>query len=153
MNTPSVTARGRRTAPTALVVLVVVLLLSGCREIQEVSAATYQPAHVTDVANLDGKQVQFTAEAAERIDLQTATAQRRGRFIVVPYLALIYDGQGVPWVYTTTAPLTFVRSQVVVDRVEGNLAFLSAGLPTGTDVVTVGATEVYGTELGIGDAH
>ena len=108
-----------RQALAVLVVLVVGLLLSGCRQIEEVSAATYQPAKVTEVANLDVKQVQFSATGAEQVDLQTEAAQRNGRHTVVPHAALIYDGQGVPWVYTVTAPLTFLRAKVVVDRVVG----------------------------------
>ena len=71
----------------------------------------------------------------------------------MPHAALISDGQGVPWVYTATAPLTFLRAKVVVDRVVGERALLSSGLSAGTDVVTVGATQVYGAELGIGESH
>ena len=71
----------------------------------------------------------------------------------MPHTALIYDGQGVPWVYTVTAPLTFLRAKVAVDRVVGERALLSSGLSAGTEVVTVGATQVYGAELGIGESH
>jgi hypothetical protein len=149
----ALTAPPRARRGAALLVLVLGLLVSGCREIPEASSATYQPAEVTELAGLDVKQVQFTAEGADRVDLETVTAQRRGRYTVVPHAAIIYDGQGVPWVYTATAPLTFVRTKVVVDRVEGDRVLLSAGLPAGTEVVTVGSTELYGAELGIGDSH
>ena len=145
--------RARRAAQTVLLVLVAGLLLSGCRQIEEASAATYQPAEVSEVANLDVKQVRFTATGAEQVDLQTEAARRSGRYTVVPHTALIYDGQGVPWVYTVTAPLTFLRAKVAVDRVVGERALLSSGLSAGTEVVTVGATQVYGAELGIGESH
>jgi len=56
-------------------------------------------------------------------------------------------------VYMVTAPLTFLRVEVVVDRVVGDRALLSSGLSAGTEVVTVGATQVYGAELGIGESH
>ena len=145
--------RARQAAQAVLPVVVAGLLLSGCRQIEEVSAATYQPAEVSEVANLDVKQVRFTSTGAAQVDLQTEAAQRSGRYTVVPHAALIYDGQGVPWVYMVTAPLTFLRVEVVVDRVVGDRALLSSGLSAGTEVVTVGATQVYGAELGIGESH
>jgi hypothetical protein len=49
--------------------------------------------------------------------------------------------------------LTFLRAHVVVDRIEGDLVMLSGGLAPGTEVVTVGAAEVYGAELGIAGGH
>lgn len=153
MNAHVLPPRARHAAQAVLPVLVAGLLLSGCRQIEEVSAATYQPAEVSEVANLDVNQVRFTATGAEQVDLQTEAARRSGRYTVVPHAALIYDGQGVPWVYTATAPLTFLRAKVVVDRVVGERALLSSGLSAGTDVVTVGATQVYGAELGIGESH
>ena len=76
-----------------------------------------------------------------------------GQFTVVDYESLIYDGQGVPWVYTVPEELTFLRAQVVVDRVEDDRVLLSDGLTAGTRVVTTGATEVYGTELDIAGSH
>ena len=38
-----------------------------------------------------------------------------------------------------------------LDRIEGQRVYLSDGPPAGTAVVTVGATEVYGTELEIAE--
>ena len=108
---------------------------------------------MTQLEGEDAAQVRFTADAADRVDLQTVPVQRRGVHVVVPDVALIYDGQGVPWVYTSTGPLTFMRTKVVVDRVDGHHVLLSEGPPVGTEVVTVGATQVYGTELGIGESH
>ncbi len=55
--------------------------------------------------------------------------------------------------YTSTGPLSFLRQEVEVDRVEGSVAFLLDGPPAGSRVVTVGAAEVYGTELEIAGGH
>lgn len=150
---PAIPHRARRVAPAALLALVLGLLLAGCREVQEEAATTLQPAEVTQLEGQDAVQVRFSADAADRVDLQTVPVQRRGVHVVVPDVALIYDGQGVPWVYTSTGPLTFMRAKVVVDRVDGHQVLLSEGPPVGTEVVTVGATQVYGTELGIGESH
>ena len=153
MSASSHSGRGRGAASAAPAVVVLGLLLSGCSQVAAESAAVYQPAEVTEVDGRDVKQVTLTAEGADRVDLQTMTAQRRGRYTDVPYAALIYDGQGVAWVYTVTAPLTFLRTRVEVDRIDEDRALLSAGPPPGTEVVTVGASEVFGAELGIGDSH
>jgi hypothetical protein len=143
----------RRLVPAVLALAVASVPLAGCKEVEESSSAGYEPAKLEEVKGSDTKRVTFTAEGARRVALQMAAAQRRGDSTVVPYAALIYDGQGTPYVYTSPAPLTFVRQKVAVDRIEGDRALLSHGPRTGTRVVTVGATEVYGAELEISGGH
>jgi hypothetical protein len=69
---------------------------------------------------------------------------------VVPYAAVLYDARGNTWVYTNPKPLTFVRHAIHIDYIEGDLAVLSDGPPSGTEVVIVGAAELFGAETGIG---
>jgi hypothetical protein len=69
---------------------------------------------------------------------------------VVPYAAVLYDARGNTWVYTNPTPLTFVRHAIHIDYIEGDLAVLSDGPPSGTEVVTVGPAELFGAETGIG---
>jgi len=40
-----------------------------------------------------------------------------------------------------------VRQEISIDRVDGDSVMLSDGPPAGTEVVTVGAAEVYGSEF------
>jgi hypothetical protein len=42
---------------------------------------------------------------------------------------------------------------VTIKEVQDNVATLSAGPPAGTQVVTVGAIELWGAELGIAGKH
>jgi hypothetical protein len=72
---------------------------------------------------------------------------------VVPYSAVVYDADGKTWAYTNAEGLVFVRYEIVVDRIENNVAFLSGGPPVGTLVVTVGAAELWGVETGVGGGH
>ena len=44
---------------------------------------------------------------------------------------------------------TYLREEVEVDRIEGTACCSPSGPPAGTEVVTVGAAEVYGAELEI----
>jgi hypothetical protein len=113
-----------------------------------------EQAKVESIEGSDFKRVTFSAEAAERVDIQTAAArdeQAEGTpRKVVPYAALLYGTNGETWIYTNPEPLVFVRQSVTVDRIEGDLAILSDGPPSGTSVVVVGATELFGTEFGVG---
>jgi hypothetical protein len=68
---------------------------------------------------------------------------------VVPYEAVLYGVHGETWVYTNPEPLVFVRQPIVIDFIEGDLAFLSEGPEVRTAVVTVGAAELFGTETGV----
>jgi hypothetical protein len=149
-------ARGRRRFGPGLVGLVALatLALSGCKEAEVTALSSgYEPSHVEAVGDSDVQKVTFTDVGAEQVGLVTAAARQQGASTVVPYAALIYDGQGVTWVYTVADDLTFIRSQVVVDHIEGDQVLLSDGLGRGAEVVTVGAAEVYGAELGIGGGH
>lgn len=69
---------------------------------------------------------------------------------VVPYAAVLYDRHGETWTYTCPEPLVYVRAPIVVDYIDGDLAVLSEGPPAGTEVVTAGASELFGAETGIG---
>jgi hypothetical protein len=123
--------------------------LAGCSEVEETTPAGYEPAKVQAVEGSELKQVTVTREGAERAGLRTAPVRRRGDHRVVPYSALIYDGEGRTFVYTARAPRTFLRAPVVVDRIEGRRVLLTGGPPAGSRVVATGAAEVYGTELDV----
>jgi hypothetical protein len=118
------------------------LMLSACTEVETETATGYEPSTLDE-----RNRVTFTAEGAERTGLETAGVTRQGRRVRVPYAALLYDPQGRTWVYTNLRGLTFQRVEVDVARVDGDRVLLSDGPPAGTKVVTVGAAEVYGTEL------
>ena len=59
----------------------------------------------------------------------------------------LYDAKGGSWVYTTSEPLVFTRHPIKIDFTEGDLAVLAEGPATGTSVVTMGATELWGSEF------
>jgi hypothetical protein len=126
----------------------VAVALGGCTEVETETATGYEPSKLEPVkGSEDLQRVTFTAEGARRVGLRTAPVRRGASHTVVPYAALLYDPEGKTYVYTSPKPLQYVRAEVKVDRIEGNRVLLSAGPPVGTEVVTVGATEVYGTEL------
>ena len=144
---------GPGAARRGLPLLAAVLALSpaGCQQAAKSAPEKAEPSQVEEVDGVT--YVTFTGDAAERVDLRTEPTTASGAQTAVDYAALIYDSKGVPWVYTVPRPLTYARTTVVVDRVEGDRVLLSSGPTPGTPVVTVGAAEVYGTELGIAGSH
>jgi hypothetical protein len=130
------------------------LPVSACAEVESAAVEGYEPAHLKEVKGSDVPLVAFTKEGAERTDLKTAPVVRRGAREVIPYQSLIYDAEGKTWVYTATGALTFQRTEVIVDRImDDERVVLTDGPPAGTDVVTVGAAEVYGAELEVAGSH
>ena len=97
-------------------------------------------------------EVTVSAKAAERLGIQTTEVKGApaGR-LSVPYAAILYDAQGATWVYAMSERDVFVRTQVRVDRIDGDVALLVEGPPSGTSVATVGLAELYGAETGVGD--
>jgi hypothetical protein len=64
---------------------------------------------------------------------------------------VLYDEQGDTWTFTSPQPLTYVRQKISLDYIQGGKALLVDGPPAGTTVVTVGAPELLGAELGVGE--
>ena len=120
-------------------------------------AATPDGGHVEKPYGLEAvpgsevKRIVLTEKAARRLDIKTDRINKdpAGR-LIAPFDAIFYDLKGVTWVYTSPGPLTFVRHKVVVTSVDGPHAFLAEGPSDGTRVVTLGVSELYGTERGIG---
>jgi hypothetical protein len=156
------TNRWRAAAP--LLVAVLAIGVSACAHGQsEEETAGYRDAKVEPVEGTDLSRVTLSQQAADRIGIQTAevrvqrvavpgrsaaaTATRK----VVPYAAVIYDENGDTWTFTSPQPLTYLREPIDVEFIEGDTAVLSDGPGAGTTVVTVGAAELLGTELGVGE--
>jgi hypothetical protein len=129
------------------------LALAGCAEVSTSSSKTYVPATVESTSPDGPKRVTFTEEAAKRVDLATGVVRAARKGTVVDYAALIYDKTGKSWVFAVVGPLSFQRAAVTVDEIKGASVILSAGPRAGTRVVTVGAIEVWGAELGIAGKH
>lgn len=127
-----------------LVLVLSSLLLSACGAKAETVEKT-PPSVVEAIEGSDLSRVILTEKAAERLGIETVSASGKE----VPYAAVIYDIEGNTWIYTNPEPLTFVRSPIEVDYIEGDTAFLAQDLESNFPVVTVGVSELYGTETGV----
>lgn len=81
------------------------------------------------------------------VALPLAGGSRDG--LSVPNSAIVRDIYGGEWVFTKTAPDTFVRQRIEVAATDGDRAILSRGLSGGAEVVTAGAAELFGSEFGV----
>ena len=128
----------------SMLIMVATLGLAACGP----KASTTEKINPSTLEKIEGSDLQrviLTEKAAERIGVQTVPVSS----MTVPYSAVIYDIEGNTWVYTNPSPLTFVRAPIVIDRIEGDQAFLAEGLETDAPIVTVGVMEIYGAETGV----
>lgn len=125
-------------------------ILAGCAT---ATPAETPPALIKPVAGSQIPQLQLTQRAVQRLGIVTqpvqpsATGQQARE--VIPYSAVVYDHDGSAWTYVNTAADTYQRKPVTVIEIDSAAALLSAGPPAGTQVVTVGAAELLGTEYNI----
>jgi RND family efflux transporter MFP subunit len=95
-----------------------------------------------ELANKDGR-LRPGERMSVRVKLQGAGDQR-----VVPWSAVIHDINGGTWVYEKTADHTYVRRRVQIRYVVDDLGVLESGPASGANIVTAGAVELFGTEMG-----
>lgn len=142
----------RTVFPLGAILVLVAIATTGCGQSDVAAAEADRPATVEEIQGSDLKKVTLTDQAAERIGLETArVGSAAGTMTTVPYSAVLYDGQGGAWVYTNPDGLTFVRAKVSISKIDGDTARLSDGPPPGTVIATVGVSEIFGAEMGVGD--
>jgi len=124
---------------------VVSLSLAACGPKPTTPIEKIDPSKLEEIEGSELKRVILTEKAAERIGLQTVPVNG----LVIPYSAVIYDVEGNTWIYTNPAPLTFVREQIDIIRIEGDQAYLSQTPEFDAPIVIVGVAEIYGAETGV----
>lgn len=143
--------RQLRAACAGLVLIASVVSLSACGEASSgydyETASHHDPAELEPIKGTDVNRVIVDPEGVERAGIQTAPIRQNGQEgTVMPHSAVIFDAEGHTYTYTSPEPRTYVRQKIVIDHVDGDNVMLSDGPPAGTEVVTVGAAFVYGTE-------
>jgi hypothetical protein len=133
----------------ALLALLALASLPACRAASSEEAEVPEPFTIEPIEGTDLNRLVLEKDALRRIRLETAPVEGGGRMAIVPTDAIWIDVEGRSWVYTETAPRTFVRAEVIVDRYDDGRALVEDGPPVGTPVVTVGVAELIGSEFGI----
>ena len=135
-----------------LAALALAVAIAGCGQ-QPGEAAVEEPASVEEIEDSELSRITLSERAAERLGIETAAVAEQDGRLTIPYAALLYDAEGQTWAYTSPAENVFVRHEVVVDQIDGDVAFVFLGPPAGTVVVTTGVAELFGTETGVGGGH
>ena len=143
--------RQLRAACAGLVLIAGVVTLSACgggsTGYDYETASHHDPAELEPIKGTDVHRVTIDAEGVERAGIQTSPIRQNGQGTVMPHSAVIFDADGETFTYTSPEPRTYVRQKIVIDDVVGDSVMLFDGPPAGTEVVTVGAAEVYGSEF------
>ena len=132
--------------------------LTGCSGSGEnLGEATDTAAEVVPVKGSDQGKVVLTQDAFDRLAIATSPVTDgvgRGTSApavrsAIPSAAVLYDAEGATWAYASVGTRTYQRVPLAVERFRGGTAYLSDGPKPGTLVVTVGAPELMGVELGV----
>jgi len=142
----------RKNRSLAVVVLALPLLAGACGSGSGADGeAGPRPVSVTHLESTNTDLIELTPKAAQRLDVQTAPVRADAdgsKRIRIPYAAVLYDPDGQTWTYTSPRSRVYTREDIVVDHVAGGTAILKKGPPPGAQVVTVGATELWGVVYG-----
>ncbi|MFO1438878.1 MAG: hypothetical protein U1F81_11240 [Verrucomicrobiaceae bacterium] len=85
--------------------------------------------------------------AGERVAVEIPTLESKVEALVIPFNAVLHDIHGGQWVYAKTAEHVYTRKRIQVTRLAGSDAILSTGPAVGTQIVTDGSAELFGTEF------
>lgn len=137
-----------------LVLVCAALMLSACGGGQgPVTGGNEAPSKVEPIEGSEYSRLILTEKAVERLDIQTTTVRieemNGSQYKVIPYAAVMYSLEGETWAYTNPEALVYIRESIMIDRIDGDLAILTEGPEVGTMVVTVGASLLYGAEVGV----
>ena len=106
---------------------------------------------VEPIEGSEYSRVILTEKAVERLDIQTAKVSTMdgSQNKVIPYAAVMYGLEGETWAYTNPEAQVYIRQSIVIDHIDGDMAILTDGPDVDTPVVVVGASLLYGAEVGV----
>jgi len=134
-------------------IAVVALAFGACNSGSTTSEPKVEAITIAEDEATGLKTLTLSEKAAERLGVETAEVAGSGSQMSIPYAAVVYDAQGKTWTYVNAQPLVYQRAEITVDEIDGDVARLSAGPASGALVVTTGAAELYGAEIGVGGGH
>jgi hypothetical protein len=85
--------------------------------------------------------------AGERAAIEIPTSDSKQEALVIPFNAVLHDIHGGQWVYAKNGEHSYTRKRIQIARLAGANAVLSSGPAAGTQIVTYGSAELFGTEF------
>ena len=133
--------------------LIVILLIVGIQVAscapKPVASEKIAASKTEEIEGSEFKRLILTEKAVERLDIQTAPVSVDGDQKLIPYAAVLYGLDGETWAYTNPEPLVYIRQNIVIDHIDGDLVVLTEGPDVDTPIVTVGVSLLYGAETGV----
>ena len=90
--------------------------------------------------------VTLTPDAEKRLGIEVTGIDQN----TLPASSILYDASGKNWVYVRLAPNQYQRQEITLRRIQGTAAVVESTLKAGSECVSIGAAELYGTEFGVG---
>ena len=145
--------RSKKWMVVVLLMIIAGLQLAGCGP--DIAKATkIEPAEVVPIEGTELNRLTLTEKAVERLDIHTAAVREEQvngeQRMVIPYGAVLYDLNGGTWAYTNPEPRVYIRQPISVEYIKDDMVVLTDGPAVGTEIVIVGAAELYGTDTGVG---
>jgi multidrug efflux pump subunit AcrA (membrane-fusion protein) len=129
------------------------LSFSSCRKLSEEEKPEQTAATVVHQEEKNPDQptvITLTDDARERVDVHTAPIEQTEiegkKQSVMPFAALLYSPDGATWTFVNDKPLSYIRQRIEVGPVVGDKVVITKGLAPGAQVVTVGASLLFGAE-------
>jgi multidrug efflux pump subunit AcrA (membrane-fusion protein) len=129
------------------------LSLASCRKLSEDEKPEQTAAAVIHQEDKNPDQptvITLTEDARQRVDVHTAPIDQTEiagkKQIAMPFAALLYSPDGATWTFVNEKPLTYVRQRIEIGPIVGDKVVITKGPAPGAQVVTVGASLLYGAE-------
>lgn len=133
-----------------LLLAAAMLPLAGCEK-KAIAKSEVPKAAAVSIAGADGiKTITLSDLATKRLGITFVEVAKAGEGLTIPYNALLYDPSGGEWAYASSATNVYARTALKVEKIDGEVVYLSKGPAAGTKLVTNGAAELYGIEYGVG---
>lgn len=149
----------RRNMVACIALTLSALVLGGCA--RESTVESSEPAKVESVSGTDYKKITLADVAFKNLAIQTSPVREESiaattgatpkRHLVIPMTALVFNSEGIPYVYTSPAAKTYIRAPLVIAEYRNQDVILTSGPPAGTQVVTIGDPALLGIEYGVGE--
>jgi len=126
-------------------------VLPACADVSKAKEEATEPAEMVPFEGSGQEAIVVQPEAVKRLRIETAAVEagaRAGR-TMLPSAAVFYGVDGETWIYTNPDVNTYLRVPIVVEDIEGETAHVRGGPEPGTQVVVVGAPELFGVEEGV----
>jgi multidrug efflux pump subunit AcrA (membrane-fusion protein) len=145
--------RDHHSKPALTALALTCLSLTSCRKLPEEEKPEQTAATVVHQEDKNPDQptvITLTEDARRRVDVHTAPIEQTEiagkQQTVMPFAALLYSPDGATWAFVNNKPLTYIRQRIEAGPIIGDKVVITKGPAPGAQVVTVGASLLYGAE-------